>query len=124
MGLYACYGLAWLLIAAFLLYAPLRPRQRGLLLLGLVVLPGLVTLITLDGTRVFVDSAWPAFALFVRGVVQRDAEGAAAVPMRTLACLALLMALIAPSYVSGGGNVSRPRFGSALKALAHQVHEP
>ncbi|MFT3925057.1 MAG: hypothetical protein QM778_21155 [Myxococcales bacterium] len=115
MGLYACHGLAWLLIVAYLLHARASARQRLWLVTGLVILPGIVTLITLDGTRVFVGTVWPAFVIFVSTLLARSQRGDSPVPIRTLTCVALVMALIAPSYISGGGHVSRPRFGSLAK---------
>jgi hypothetical protein len=53
------YGAAWLLVAALVVATP-TARGRFALAVGLVILPGLACLTTLDGTRVFVSvSALP-----------------------------------------------------------------
>lgn len=57
LGVVAWWGAWWFLIILFLL--GMNPKQRWFFSLGSIVIPGLSTITTLDGTRVFVGVATP-----------------------------------------------------------------
>jgi hypothetical protein len=63
MASYAWYGLAWPLVVAAIVGLRHERRARALLTLGLVVIPAFSSMLTLDGTRVFVCAAWAGSAV-------------------------------------------------------------
>lgn len=117
VGIYAWYGLSWLLVAGWFLTARVASRERFLVLLGLVALPGLATFATLDGTRVFVCTSWPAFALFVATTVSPERQLQDRVPLRSLSALALLSLAVMPAYVTMKGGLSSPQLSALFRAL-------
>jgi hypothetical protein len=84
-GVWSWYGVGWLLVAAVLMW--LRGRERWLAGASLVLIPMLVTLVTVDGARVFALCALPAFLVAVAGVLS-DSEDP-----RRFGALGLLVAL-------------------------------
>lgn len=61
---------AWFVVSLIIIGMP-RPRQLIFLISGLVIVPGLMTLVTLDGTRVFVVTSAAAFVLTIQHWVSR-----------------------------------------------------
>lgn len=97
------YGVAWIFVVQFLLSEPNRVRQL-VRLFSLVLIPGVATVMTFDGTRVFVCVSAAAFLhesrrYFVE-LRETDPEATAKV---------LLLSLIVPSIsVQVNGLVRRP----------------
>ncbi|MFT3925064.1 MAG: hypothetical protein QM778_21190 [Myxococcales bacterium] len=107
MGLYACYGAAWLLVAGWLLLDPASTARKRRVALGMLLVPGLVTLATRDGTRVFVCTAWPAFLAFLVQSLEETREDADQ-PMETLSALLVLSVALLPAFVRMKSGFSMP----------------
>lgn len=96
------YGAAWIFVILAIARAPAR---RLWLLAGLVVLPAALTLITLDGTRVFAVASWPAYVEFVRATLAEPRSGdddpvTAPDAVRQMSTLVLVIAFVTPAVVT------------------------
>lgn len=91
---------AWIVVIAVVL-TPSRVSQRLMVFLGLIVIPLLFTLITLDGTRVAVASSSLAFVLASREWLHRSRESSDAQGRSTalypIMALLLILALLTPA---------------------------
>jgi hypothetical protein len=102
---YSWYSASWVIVAA-LIWA-VGGRRRLLLLVALVLIPAAGTLLTLDGTRVFVGIALPAFLLLIRNT----AENSSWRPQRLqlLTALTLTVMLCTPGVMTWfGGTLMMP----------------
>ncbi len=90
-GVWSWYGVGWLLVAAALM--GLRGTDRWVAVVALVVIPTCVTLVTVDGARVFALTALPAFAVAVSPVFADSAERGRFAYLGALVLLFLLLPL-------------------------------
>ena len=104
-GIFGWFGLAW--IAVILCLWGIRQDRLGvgLVSIGLIGLPALVTITTLDGTRVFASISWPALlAMIVWRVTAEEALPRNEQLLDQTASTALLASPIAPSIVTHPRN--------------------
>lgn len=111
VGVYAWFGLGWLVLALVWLVGHWDGRTMAAIVAVLVAGPVVATALTLDGTRVFVMVALPAFLVLLAWLADRvsrlDAADTAIVTRITVA--ALLVSPIVPALVTEpAGN---PWFG-------------
>lgn len=98
------YGVAWLLVGGFLLSSR-SYKSIVIHLTALLLLPGIATAATLDGTRVFVCASAPAlFALVLRGKRPIRDFLPTWVGTRSL----LVLSLLVPAVVVHFGSVKLP----------------
>lgn len=100
-GVYAYLGLGWGLVLLAALALRWDRRRTATVLAGLVALPALVTVTTLDGTRVFAMVSMPAYLVLVARVA--DGFGAGTVErslVRRATTAALLAAPLFPALMT------------------------
>jgi hypothetical protein len=101
LGIFSWYGLAWVAVLVVLWGFSKDTRAVLLASIGLVLVGALATIVTMDGTRVFVAITWSAFLAALVAYLSR--EPLDSTDERILiegAPLALLAGLLVPSVVT------------------------
>jgi hypothetical protein len=113
-ALYTWYGPLWIVILAAL-WAQRHDRRSLLALVaGLIVIPGLATVVTLDGTRVFICCALPGLCWLLRELLTQRTRWSQTLPVYALTGIIVIAAPFLPAYMAW-------RWGRLLTPWAHVV---
>lgn len=113
-GVYAWYGMAWLVVVLMISTVPRDTAGRVWAALGLVLLPAFATLMTLDGSRVFVCTAWPAFA-YSLAVCCESKSLKSIRGLHALTAASVCLAPLLPAYAAVASHLCAPNLRGVLQ---------
>lgn len=116
LQIFTWYSAAWIIVLALIFYWRRSNLQRALMAAGLILLPALATITTLDGTRVFVATSSAAFIYAVCNTAHGGKEGTDGLRPLTFGALGVMM--VTPGLLTWVDGVVQNPWAGTLSRIA------